>query len=165
MTGPAEGGALTHVDAHGRARMVEVGDKPETQRGAIAAATVRLSPASLAMVAAASGHKGDTLQVARIAAIMAAKRCSELIPLCHPVRLVAVEVEFELDAARNAIDLRVRAQAVDRTGVEMEAMTAAAVGALTIYDMIKSVDRGACIESVHLLEKWGGRSGHFVAEP
>ena len=163
MHGPEESGALTHVDAQGRARMVEVGDKPETQRGAIALATVRMTAESLALVAAASGRKGDTIQVARIAAIMAAKRCSELIPLCHPVRLVAVEVDFELDPARNAIDLRVRAEAVDRTGVEMEAMTAAAVGALTIYDMIKSVDRSACIESIRLLEKWGGRSGHFVA--
>ena len=165
MDGPAKSGELTHIDAQGRARMVEVGDKPETHRGAVAAATVRMAAESLALVAAASGHKGDTLQVARIAAIMAAKRCSELIPLCHPVRLVSVQVEFELDASRNAVDLRVRAEAVDRTGVEMEAMTAAAVGALTIYDMIKSVDRSASVESVRLLEKWGGRSGHFVATP
>ena len=155
---------LTHLDEHGRARMVEVGDKPETQRGAIAVAIVVMAPASLERIRAASGSKGDALQVARIAAIMAAKRCSELIPLCHPVRLASVEVEMELDSANHAVLIRVQANAVDRTGVEMEAMTAAAVGGLTIYDMIKSVDRSASIRSVELLEKWGGRSGHFVAQ-
>ncbi len=155
---------LTHLDEHGRARMVEVGDKAETARGAIATSTVLLAASSFAQVSDASGRKGDALQVARIAGIMAAKRCSELIPLCHPIRLVSVQVQAHLDADRSAITFEVLAEAVDRTGVEMEAMTGASVAALTLYDMVKSVDRTAVIQQVRLLEKWGGRSGHFIAD-
>ncbi len=162
MSQPAD--ALTHLDEKGRARMVAVGEKAETSRGAIASATVLLAQNSYDQVTQASGRKGDALQVARIAGIMAAKRCSELIPLCHPIRLVAVQVEARQDAERKAITFVVRAEAVDRTGVEMEAMTGASVAALTLYDMVKSVDRTASIERIVLLEKWGGRSGHFVAD-
>lgn len=156
----AEG--LTHLDERGRARMVGVGVKPETERGARAVSEVRMAPEAFELVRASSGAKGDALQVARIAAIGAAKRCSDLIPLCHPVRLTSVQVEMTLIEDEYTVCIEVLAEAVDRTGVEMEAMTAAAVGALTLYDMIKSVDRTAHVTSVRLLEKWGGRSGHFV---
>ncbi len=155
---------LTHLDEQGRARMVEVGEKAETARGAIASSSVSLVASSYAQVSDASGRKGDALQVARIAGIMAAKRCSELIPLCHPIRLVAVQVQAQLDPESLTVTFMVRAEAVDRTGVEMEAMTGASVAALTLYDMVKSVDRTAVIQQVRLLEKWGGRSGHFVAD-
>jgi len=150
----------SHVDASGAARMVDVQEKPETHRWAIAAACVRMPPALVARIAEGSMQKGDVLAAARIAGIMAAKKTAELIPLCHPVRLCAVAVEFALGPDR--IDVRARASALDRTGVEMEALTAASIAALTIYDMCKSSDRSLVIEFVRLEEKDGGKSGHFV---
>jgi len=151
--------ALTHLDAQGQARMVGVSAKAESHRGAHARASVRLSEAAFLAVRDASGAKGDALQVARLAGIQGAKRTAELIPLCHPLRLTRLDVQATLEAPLVHFDVRV--EAVDRTGVEMEAMTGAAVAALTLYDMIKAVDRAACIEAVRLLEKWGGKSGHF----
>lgn len=163
--GDQEIGALTHLDEAGRARMVGVGAKAETARGARALCEVRMAADAFERVRAGSGAKGDALQVARIAAIGAAKRCSDLIPLCHPVRLTSVQVEMTLIDDQHTVRIEVLAEAVDRTGVEMEAMTAAAVGGLALYDMVKSVDRTAHVSSVRLLEKWGGRSGHFVVGP
>lgn len=150
---------LTHLNLRGEARMVAVEAKPETHRGAIARASVRLSEAAFAAVRDASGPKGDALQVSRLAGLHGAKRTADLIPLCHPLRLTRIEVDAVLQAPVVHFDVRV--EAVDRTGVEMEAMTGAAIAALCLYDMIKAVDRAAVIEGVHLLEKWGGRSGHF----
>jgi cyclic pyranopterin phosphate synthase len=149
----------SHVDASGRARMVDVGEKPETAREATACARVTVSAAVAAGIAENTIAKGDVLAVARIAGIMAAKRTAEIIPLCHPVRLCAVSVDFAL--GEGCIDVRARASARDRTGVEMEALTAASVAALTIYDMCKSADRSIIIEHVRLEEKAGGKSGHF----
>ncbi len=161
MSEPTEGDCLTHLDEHGRARMVRVADKPETHRGAIARARVRMGAVAWRQVRDASGHKGDALQVARIAGIQASKQTASLIPLCHPVRVVSVEIDASLDETNCSVTLEARVEAVDRTGVEMEAMTAAAVGALTVYDMIKSIDRGAVIEQVVLVAKWGGKSGRY----
>ena len=139
--------------------MVGVGAKPESARGAVAEASVRLSATGFAAVRDASGPKGDALAVARLAGIQAAKRTDELIPLCHPLRLTAIEVTAQLDEP--VVTFRARVEAVDRTGVEMEALVAANVAALTLYDMVKAVDRAAVIETVRLREKWGGKSGHF----
>ena len=164
MANHTEKSVLSHIDAAGRARMVAVGEKPVTARGAIARARVRMSAAAWRQVASASGAKGDSVQVARIAGIMAAKRCSELIPLCHPVAVVDIDVRAELEEADFAVSFVARVEACDRTGVEMEAMSAASVAALTLYDMIKSVDRAAEIVQVKLCEKWGGKSGHYVAD-
>jgi cyclic pyranopterin phosphate synthase len=155
---------LTHFDAAGQAHMVDVGSKPETERIARAAGRIRMRPETLALIRAGDAKKGDVLGIARIAAIQAAKRTGDLIPLCHPIPLTRVAVEFAIDAANNAIDCEVIAQTVGRTGVEMEAMTAATVAMLTIYDMCKAVDRGMVIEQVRLLEKSGGKSGHWKAE-
>jgi cyclic pyranopterin phosphate synthase len=152
---------LTHFDAAGQAHMVDVGAKAETERVARAASRIRMRPETLALIRAGDAKKGDVLGVARIAAIQAAKRTGDLIPLCHPIPLTRVAVEFTIDEANNAIDCEVVAQTVGRTGVEMEAMTAAAVAMLTIYDMCKAVDRGMVIEQVRLLEKSGGKSGHW----
>jgi cyclic pyranopterin monophosphate synthase len=150
---------LTHLDASGRARMVDVGEKPSTERRAIARAIVRVSATTAATVAAGEAPKGDVLGVARIAGIQAAKRTSELIPLCHPLALSFVGVEGEIDAEAGTIELTAEARTTGPTGVEMEALTAASVAALTIYDMVKGIERGAEIVSVVLLEKSGGRSG------
>jgi cyclic pyranopterin phosphate synthase len=155
---------LTHFDAAGQAHMVDVGGKPETERIARAAGRIRMRPETLALIRAGDAKKGDVLGIARIAAIQAAKRTGDLIPLCHPIPLTRVAVEFAIDAANNAIDCEVIAQTVGRTGVEMEAMTAATVAMLTIYDMCKAVDRGMVIEQVRLLEKSGGKSGHWRAD-
>lgn len=155
--------SLTHFDAAGQAHMVDVGAKPETERVARAAGRIRMQPATLATIKAGDAKKGDVLGIARIAAIQAAKRTGDLIPLCHPIPLTRVAVEFRLDEAANAIDCEVVAQTVGRTGVEMEAMTAVAVALLTIYDMCKAIDRGMAMESVRLLEKAGGKSGHWRA--
>lgn len=154
---------LTHFDAAGQAHMVDVGAKPETERLARAAGRIRMRAETLALIRAGDAKKGDVLGIARIAAIQAAKRTGELIPLCHPIPLTRVAVEFTLDEASHAIDCEVVAQTVGRTGVEMEAMTAAAIALLTIYDMCKAVDRGMVIETVRLLEKAGGKSGHWLA--
>ena len=148
--------ALTHLDAEGQARMVGVSHKAETARTAVATAVVRMSSEALHAVATGT-RKGDALQVARIAGIHGAKRTAELIPLCHPVRLTRVEVSAEV--RDGAVHLQATAEAVDRTGVEMEALTAVSVAALTIYDMVKSVDNAAVIADVRLVEKDGGKSG------
>lgn len=155
---------LTHFDAAGNAHMVDVSAKAETVRRAVAAGSIRMQPATLAMIASGTAKKGDVLGVARIAAIQGAKRTPDLIPLCHPIALTRVAVEFSLDEPESRVHCTVTAETVGRTGVEMEALTAVNVGLLTIYDMCKAVDRGMCIESVGLLEKEGGKSGHWVAQ-
>jgi cyclic pyranopterin phosphate synthase len=152
-------GELTHLDDAGRARMVDVGAKPVTVRRAVARATVRMSPATAAAVAAGDAPKGDVLGTARIAGIQAAKRTGELIPLCHPLPLDFVDVDARVDAAAGEVVLTAQARVEARTGVEMEALTAATVAALTVYDMVKGIERGVEIASVQLIEKSGGRSG------
>jgi cyclic pyranopterin phosphate synthase len=147
---------LTHLDAGGAARMVDVGDKPVTSREALAECVVRMSPATLRAVRVGT-PKGDALQVARVAGIMAAKHTSDLIPLCHPLPLTKVDVDFEF--VKGGVRVLARARVVGQTGVEMEALTAAAVAGLTLIDMTKGIERGVFIESVRLLEKSGGRSG------
>jgi cyclic pyranopterin phosphate synthase len=143
--------------------MVDVGSKDVTRRIARAAGQIVMAPATLALIARGDAKKGDVLGVARIAAIQAAKRTSDLVPLCHPLPLTRVAVEFALDRVAHAVRIEVTTETLGRTGVEMEALTAAAVGLLTIYDMCKAVDRAMRIDGVRLLEKSGGRSGHFVA--
>jgi cyclic pyranopterin monophosphate synthase len=154
---------LTHFDSAGQAHMVDVGGKPESARIARAAGSIRMQPATLALIRDGSAQKGDVLGIARIAAIQAAKRTGELIPLCHPLALTRVAAEFVIDEVANAVHCEVTAECYGRTGVEMEAMTAASVGLLTIYDMCKAVDRGMRIENIRLLEKSGGKSGHWLA--
>jgi cyclic pyranopterin phosphate synthase len=154
---------LTHFDATGQAHMVDVGAKDETVRVALAAGSIRMLPGTLQLVADGSAKKGDVLGVARIAGIMAAKRTAELIPLCHPIALTRVAVEFDIDAAAGAVHCRARAETRGRTGVEMEALTAVQLALLTIYDMCKAVDRGMTITDVRLLEKHGGKSGDRMA--
>ncbi|HXS45232.1 MAG TPA: cyclic pyranopterin monophosphate synthase MoaC [Solirubrobacteraceae bacterium] len=150
---------LTHLDEHGRARMVDVSGKQPSARRARARAVVRMSPATAARVAAGDAPKGDVLGVARIAGVQAAKRTGELIPLCHPLGLDHVDIEASVDAAAGTVSLEAEARVTARTGVEMEAMTAAAIAALTVYDMVKGLERGVRVEAVELLEKDGGRSG------
>jgi cyclic pyranopterin phosphate synthase len=152
---------LTHLDAAGNARMVDVGDKPATARTARARAVVRVTPETAQRVSDGDAPKGDVLGVARIAGIQAAKRTSELIPLCHPLALSYVGVEGSVDAERGEIELIAEARTTGPTGVEMEALTAASVAALTVYDMVKGIERGAEIVSVALLSKSGGRSGDW----
>lgn len=153
--------ALSHFDTQGRARMVDVGTKRATQREAVAKGSVLVAPATLALIQAGRIGKGDVLGVARLAGIMAAKRTPELIPLCHGVALAAVELELTCDPDRNAVDVTATCRATDRTGVEMEAMTAVSVAALTIYDMCKSVDRAIRIADIRLVKKSGGKSGIY----
>jgi len=155
---------LTHFDAQGQAHMVDVGDKSETRRVARARGRIRMRPETLRVIAEGSARKGDVLGVARIAAIQAAKRTAELIPLCHPLALTRVGVEFHLDQEASAVECEVTAETHGRTGVEMEALTAASVALLTIYDMCKAVDRGMVVEQLGLMEKLGGKSGHWRAE-
>ena len=152
---------LTHLDESGRARMVDVGDKPATERRAVARAVVRVSAETARAVAAGDAPKGDVLGVARIAGIQAAKRTSELIPLCHPLTLSFVGVEGSVDVPAGEISLTAEARTTGPTGVEMEALTAASVAALTVYDMVKGIQRGAEIAEVALLEKSGGQSGDW----
>ncbi len=154
-------GHFTHFDASGQAHMVDVAGKAITKRVAIAGGRIAMQAATLALIEAGSAKKGDVLGVARIAAIQAAKRTAELIPLCHPLPLTRVAVAFSADRAANAIAIEVTAETLGQTGVEMEALTAATVGLLTIYDMCKSADRAMRIEGVHLVEKSGGKSGHY----
>jgi cyclic pyranopterin monophosphate synthase len=154
---------LTHFDERGAARMVDVGGKEPSRRIAVAGGSIRMQPATLALVRSGTAKKGDVLGVARIAAIQAAKRTSELIPLCHPVPLTSVDIEFSLDEAAVRVDVRARVECTARTGVEMEALTAVQVALLTIYDMCKAVDRGMTMEAIRLLEKRGGKSGDYVA--
>jgi cyclic pyranopterin phosphate synthase len=155
---------LTHFDARGRARMVDVGAKRETRRVAVASGRIRMQPATLRRIAEGSARKGDVLGVARVAAIQAAKRTPELVPLAHPIAITRVAVDFAPDARACAIEVRATVECRGRTGVEMEALTAAAVGLLTIYDMVKAVDRGMTIERVRLEEKRGGNSGIYRRE-
>lgn len=153
---------LTHLDAEGQARMVDVGDKPVTTRRAVAGAQVRMQPATLTAIRENSLAKGDVLAVARIAGIQAAKRCDELIPLCHSLPLDDLQLDFSFDDELPGIRIEATARVQGRTGVEMEALTAASVAALTIYDMCKGVDRSMLIENTRLLRKEGGRSGTWV---
>ncbi|HSF48000.1 MAG TPA: cyclic pyranopterin monophosphate synthase MoaC [Burkholderiales bacterium] len=154
---------LTHFDSKGRAHMVDVAAKTETHRIARAAGAILMQPQTLSLILSGGAKKGDVLGVARIAAIQAAKRTSDLIPLCHPLALTRIDIEFEADPARAAIQCEATVETVGRTGVEMEALTAVSVGLLTIYDMCKAADRGMRIEAVRLLEKEGGKSGHWRA--
>jgi cyclic pyranopterin phosphate synthase len=153
--------SLTHLDEEGSARMVDVGDKAVTERRAVARAVVRMSPPTAAAVAAGDAPKGDVLGTARIAGIQAAKRTGELIPLCHPLPLDFVGVEAEVDADAGTVTITTEARTTARTGVEMEALTAATIAALTVYDMVKGLEKGVEVTSVHLIAKTGGRSGDW----
>ena len=155
---------LTHFDAQGQAHMVDVADKTATHRIAIASGRIDMLPDTLAMIEGGNAKKGDVLGIARIAGIQASKKTSDLIPLCHPLALSHVSLQFELDRANNSICCQVRAETTGPTGVEMEALTAVQVALLTIYDMCKAVDRGMVMGDVKLLEKSGGKSGTWVAE-
>jgi cyclic pyranopterin phosphate synthase len=161
---PSAAAGLTHFDAQGQAHMVDVAGKPETHRVARAAGTIRMQPATLAAIAAGSAKKGDVIGIARIAAIQAAKRTSELIPLCHPLPLTHVQVDFAIDTAASAVHCTVQAETLGRTGVEMEALTAVQVGLLTVYDMVKAIDRGMVMDNIRVLEKHGGKSGSWSSE-
>ena len=154
---------LTHFDAAGRAHMVDVGAKPATHRVARATGVIRMQPATLAAIAGGTAAKGDVIGIARIAAIMGAKRTADLVPLCHPLPLNHLRAEFELDEAASAVRCTVQAETTGPTGVEMEALTAVQVGLLTVYDMCKAIDRGMVMEGIRLLEKRGGKSGTWVA--
>jgi cyclic pyranopterin monophosphate synthase len=156
---------LSHIDERGRARMVDVGDKDETAREAVAEARVRMAPETLAVIQDQAAPKGDVIATARLAGIMAAKRTHELIPLCHQLNLTAVSVDIEADEALPGLRVVTRARLRGRTGVEMEALVAASVAALTIYDMCKAIDRGMEVSGVRLLEKSGGRSGTWRRDP
>ena len=164
MTPPAAPPSpLTHFDAAGQAHMVDVSAKAETHRVARATGHISMQPATLALIASGTAKKGDVLGVARIAAIQAAKRTSDLIPLCHPLPITRVAVDFEVDAAASQVRCSVQVETLGRTGVEMEALTAVQVGLLTIYDMCKAADRGMVITDVRVLEKHGGKSGDWHA--
>ena len=154
---------LTHFDSSGQAHMVNVGDKPNTHRVAIATGSIRMLPATFDLVEAGNHKKGDVLGIARIAGIQASKKTSELIPLCHPLALSHVSLQFGLDRATSSIRCQVQAETTGPTGVEVEALTAVQVALLTIYDMCKAVDRGMVMGDIKLLEKSGGKSGTWVA--
>jgi cyclic pyranopterin phosphate synthase len=154
---------LTHFDRKGSARMVDVGEKAETHRVAVASGRIAMRPATFRMVVEGGAAKGDVLGVARIGAIQAAKRAAELVPLAHPIALTRVNADFSFDAARSEITVLATVECRGRTGVEMEALTAVSVACLTIYDMVKAVERGIRIEGIHLVEKKGGKSGHYRA--
>ena len=155
---------LTHFDSSGQAHMVDVGAKADTARVAVAAGSIRMQPATLSLITSGTAKKGDVLGIARIAAIMAAKKTSDLIPLCHPLALTRVTVDFEVDEAAFKVHCRAQVETYGKTGVEMEALTAVQVGLLTIYDMCKAVDRGMVMTDVRVLEKHGGKSGDWVAQ-
>ena len=158
--------SLTHFDAKGQAHMVDVGDKPATRRVALARGHIEMQPATLALIEAGTAKKGDVLVVARIAGIQAAKRTSDLIPLCHPLALTRVALEFEIAREPSAhVTCTATVETVGPTGVEMEALTAVQVALLTVYDMCKAVDRGMTINAVRVVEKRGGKSGNWVADP
>ncbi|WP_373092237.1 cyclic pyranopterin monophosphate synthase MoaC [Zhongshania sp.] len=157
-------GELTHFDPQGNAQMVDVTDKAVTQREARAAGAVIMAPATLALIASGGHKKGDVLAVARIAGIQGAKRCADLIPLCHPLMLSSVKLEFALDHERSAVDILAICKLAGQTGVEMEALTAVSVAALTIYDMCKAVDKAMQVTDIRLLAKSGGRSGDWLFE-
>lgn len=155
---------LTHFDQAGNAAMVDVSDKPVTARSATAKARVVMAAATLAMIQQGSAKKGDVLGVARLAGIMGAKRTADLIPLCHPLPITAVKVDLETDSAANAVDITATVRTTGQTGVEMEALTAASVAALTVYDMCKAVDRSMRIEGLRVTHKAGGKSGEFAQD-
>lgn len=154
---------LTHFDAQGQAHMVDVAAKASTHRVAVAQGRIGMQPSTLALIEGGTAKKGDVLGVARLAGIMAAKKTSDLIPLCHPIALTRVAVDFEIQPESHSVLCTASAECTGQTGVEMEALTAASVALLTIYDMCKAVDRGMTIDGVRLMEKMGGKSGHFVA--
>ena len=154
---------LSHFDESGQARMVDVGEKPVTERQAIAGGRIGMKPETLRLITEGEAKKGDVLSVARLSGIMAAKRTSELIPLCHPLSLTSVSIDFTPDSNKPEITILATVSANDRTGVEMEALVAVSIAALTIYDMCKSYDRDMIVSDVRLLEKSGGRSGHYRA--
>jgi cyclic pyranopterin phosphate synthase len=154
---------LTHFDAAGQAHMVDVGGKDETKRIAVARGSIRMLPETLALIRGGTAKKGDVLGVARIAAIQGAKRTADLIPLCHPLALTRVSIDFSLDDALPGVHCTAQVETLGRTGVEMEALTAVQVGLLTVYDMCKAVDRGMTISDVKVLEKHGGKSGDWTA--
>ncbi|BAD41886.1 cyclic pyranopterin monophosphate synthase MoaC [Symbiobacterium thermophilum] len=165
LAGQTEGGGearLTHLDERGHARMVDVGPKPETERVAVARAEVRMKPETLTLIQSGGVPKGDVLGVARVAGIMAAKRTGDLIPLCHPLPITQASVDFAFDEAGSRVLIEARVSTVGRTGVEMEALTACAAAALTIYDMAKAVDKGMVIGEVRLVKKTGGKSGTYI---
>jgi cyclic pyranopterin phosphate synthase len=155
---------LSHLDDAGRARMVDVSAKADTVRGAVARGSVRMRPETLALIASGGVEKGDVIAVARLAGIMAAKRTHELIPLCHPLLLTDIDVQIAPDEAMSALEIEATVRSTGKTGVEMEALTAVSVAALTVYDMCKAVDRGMRIESVRLAHKTGGKSGDIILE-
>lgn len=161
MTEPA----FTHFDAAGRAQMVDVAGKAESHRVAVAAGSIRMRAETLARIAEGGVGKGDVIGIARVAAIQAAKRTAELVPLCHPLPLTRVAADFAIDTAAGAVHCTVRTETIGRTGVEMEALAAVQIGLLTVYDMCKSVDRAMVIDGVRLLEKHGGKSGDWTAPP
>ena len=163
MNDSSNSSGLTHFDAQGQAHMVDVGGKAETRRIARATGSIRMQPATLAAIVAGSAKKGDVLGVARIAAIQAAKRTSELVPLCHPLPLTHVQVDFAIDEAASAVHCTVQAETLGRTGVEMEALTAVQVGLLTVYDMVKAIDRGMVMGDIRVLQKHGGKSGSWTS--
>ena len=159
--GEASARGLSHLTPEGEARMVDVSTKAETAREAVARAVLVLKPTTLAAIQGGQVKKGDVLGVARTAGILAAKRTADLIPLCHPLRLTVVDVAFAADRRASTLTIETRVRTVDKTGVEMEALTAAAVAALTVYDMVKALEKGVSITSLQLLEKSGGKSGHW----
>lgn len=161
---PVENQGLTHFDTSGQAHMVDVGAKAETHRVAVATGTIRMKPETLAIIQSGTAKKGDVLGIARIAAIMGAKRTSDLIPLCHPLALTKVAVEFSVDVGQLQISCTAHVETFGKTGVEMEALTAVQIGLLTIYDMCKAVDRGMTMTDIKLLEKQGGKSGHWAVD-
>ena len=157
-------GELTHIDARGRPRMVDIGHKPDTQREAVAKGMVRMKASTFDLIGKGGIAKGDVLAVAQLAGIMAAKQTPQLIPLCHPVLIGDIEVEFSLDEGSSTVEIATTVKSIGKTGVEMEALTATAVAALTIYDMCKAVDRGIKIENSRLVKKSGGKSGKIDLE-
>ena len=163
MTAPTSSSPLTHFDAQGHAHMVDVSAKAETHRVARATGVIRMQPATFALVAQGQAKKGDVIGVARIAAIQGAKRTAELIPLCHPLPITRVAVDFTLDEAGHAVHCTAQVETLGRTGVEMEALTAVQVGLLTVYDMLKAADRGMVMGGIRVLAKQGGKSGDWLA--
>lgn len=158
-----ENQGLTHFDATGKAHMVDVGEKNETLRIAVASGAIHMKPETLAIIQSGTAKKGDVLGIARIAAIMGAKRTSDLIPLCHPLALTRVAVDFAVDTSQSSVTCTARVEVYGKTGVEMEALTAVQIGLLTIYDMCKAVDRGMVMTDVRVREKRGGKSGDWFA--
>ena len=163
MTSLPNNDGLSHFDSTGQAHMVDVAGKKDSHRSAVASGTIRMKPETLAIIQQGTAKKGDVLGIARIAAIMAAKRTSDLIPLCHPLALTRVTVDFSIDTEQVAVSCTAQVETVGKTGVEMEALTAVQIGLLTIYDMCKAVDRGMVMQDIRVVEKHGGKSGDWVS--